>query len=260
MHCHPSDLDLMDTSSILRDPITYAHPQSDGWELTGWIANLLLISPVRNGINGRCLSFPPSHPISRPPRRQSDSSHGGDIAGVRHLRAQTSKPWFPSATHSRDKSKLNGGLLTVYGIEWSPTHNTVRLSGHSSHQQEIAPATTPWPPNWWTPRHPHALARHRADRRSVARRGEGRGWATRDEGGNAELHRWRRPGAHDHGACGGALHLGLRELTGKVGGSSMEGAPPGRQGRGAGALGAERHGWAEGEEVVRPRYMAPSPQ
>jgi hypothetical protein len=37
----------------------------------------------------------------------------------------------------------------------------------------------------------------------------------------------------------------------------MEGAPLGRQGRGAGALGAERHGWAEGEEVVRPGFIWP---
>ena len=28
----------------------------------------------------------------------------------------------------------------------------------------------------------------------------------------------------------------------------------------AGALVAERHGWAEGEEVARPRYMASSPR
>jgi hypothetical protein len=37
----------------------------------------------------------------------------------------------------------------------------------------------------------------------------------------------------------------------------MEGAPPSRQGRGAGAQGVERHGWAEGEEVVRPRFIWP---
>jgi len=54
------------------------------------------------------------------------SSHGGDIAGVRHHRAQTSRPWFPSATHGRDKIKLNGGLLTMHGSEWSPTHSTTR--------------------------------------------------------------------------------------------------------------------------------------
>jgi hypothetical protein len=50
----------------------------------------------------------------------------------------------------------------------------------------------------------------------------------------------------------GRPHSGLRELTGKVRDSSMEGASPGRQGRGAGAPGAERHGWAEGEESGNP--------
>ena len=69
-----------------------------------------------------------------------------------------------------------------------------------------------------------------------------------------------RPGACGHRARGGTLHLGSREYTGKVGGSPMEGAPPGLQGRGAGAMVAERHGWAEGEEVTRPRYMASSPR
>jgi hypothetical protein len=58
----------------------------------------------------------------------------------------------------------------------------------------------------------------------------------------------------------GRPHLGLRELTGKARDSSMEGAPPGLQGRGAGALVTERDGWAEGEEVARPRYMASSPR
>jgi hypothetical protein len=57
----------------------------------------------------------------------------------------------------------------------------------------------------------------------------------RGQGSCAELHGWRRPSARGHGARGGALRLGLRELTGEGrrlvhGGSSAR--PPRKRRRG----------------------------
>jgi hypothetical protein len=48
--------------------------------------------------------------------------------------------------------------------------------------------------------------------------------ADRGQGSYAGLHRWRRPGARDHGAREGVPRLGLRESTGVRGGRWRRGA------------------------------------